>query len=57
MPKTEVVFFRGRDGAAPAYDALEMLVAGGERKAFAKCYVRISRLAERGYAERHSLKI
>ena len=49
MPKTDVVFFRGPNGRAPAYEGLRDLLRRGERRAFAKCYVRISRLAQFGH--------
>lgn len=49
MPQTQVVFYRDDDGGAPAVEALRELRASGQRKAFAKCWVRIERLMEMGH--------
>ncbi len=49
MPAILVVFFCEQDGTAPAYEALQSLLRSGDRKAFAKCYARIHRLAELGF--------
>ena len=49
MAKTEVVFYKDEDGSAPAYDAIRELPRQGKRKEFAKCQVRIGRLAEMGH--------
>ena len=49
MPWTEVVFYRDGDGPAPAYEAIGDLLRMGRHREFAKCQVRIARLAERGH--------
>ena len=48
MPKTRLLFFREADGPAPAWEWLKDLRATNP-KAFAKCAVRIRRLAEMGH--------
>lgn len=48
MPKSEVVFFRESDGSVPVLDWLARLRRRDSR-AFAKCLVRIERLAECGH--------
>ncbi len=47
MPKTKLVFYQ-EDGVAPAVEWLSELRAKHER-AFAKCRVRLQRLAELGH--------
>ncbi|MCK5483952.1 MAG: type II toxin-antitoxin system RelE/ParE family toxin [Gemmatimonadetes bacterium] len=49
MPGTEVVFYLDDDGTAPVLDALQSLLAGGQRKVVARCWVRIERLAKVGH--------
>lgn len=49
MPETEVVFYKDDDGTAPAYEGLQVLLHQGKRKEFAKCQVRIGRLADQGF--------
>jgi phage-related protein len=49
MPGTEVVFYLDDDGTAPVLDALRSLLAGGQRKVVARCWVRMERLAEVGH--------
>ena len=48
MPKVEVIFYRTDDGAAPALDWLNQ-VRRREPRAFAKCLVRLRRLALMGH--------
>ena len=48
MPQTRVLFFQNADGCAPALEWLREL-RGKNPKAYAKCVVRIRRLAELGY--------
>lgn len=48
MPKSEVVFFREADGSVPVLDWLAKL-RRSDARAFAKCLVRIERLAECGH--------
>lgn len=48
MPTIEVVFYRDERGAAPVLDWLKELRAKQPR-AFAKCVVRVRRLAELGH--------
>jgi hypothetical protein len=47
MPKSRLVFYQ-EEGVAPAIDWLNELRAKNER-AFAKCHVRLKRLAELGH--------
>ena len=47
MPNSEVVFYRDDDGSVPVLDWLADM-RKRERRVFAKCYVRIARLAEIG---------
>ena len=49
MPGTEVVFYLDHDGTTPVLDALRSLLAGGQRKVVARCWVRIERLTEVGH--------
>ncbi len=44
-----MIFYKDEHGASPAYEAFREILARGERKAVAKCQVRIQRLAEKGY--------
>jgi phage-related protein len=48
MPQTRLVFFKEADGSVPVRDWLREL-RQRRPKAFAKCVVRIRRLAELGY--------
>jgi phage-related protein len=48
MPQTQLVFFREDDGSVPVRDWLRELQKRN-RRAFAKCVVRIRRLAEMGH--------
>jgi phage-related protein len=48
MPRTRLLFFRNAEGSAPAWEWLKDLRARNP-KAYAKCAVRISRLAEMGH--------
>lgn len=48
MPHTRLLFFQDADGAAPVWEWLKGLRAGNP-KVFAKCVVRIRRLAELGH--------
>jgi len=48
MPQTRLLFFRDADGSAPAWEWLRDLRVRN-RKAYAKCAVRIRRLAEMGH--------
>lgn len=48
MPQTRLLFFQDADGAAPVWEWLKDLRAGNP-KAYAKCVVRIRRLAELGH--------
>ena len=48
MPQTRLLFFQNADGAAPVWEWLKDLRAGNP-KAYAKCVVRIRRLAELGH--------
>ena len=48
MPRTQLVFFKGDDGTVPVQDWLVEL-RQRRRRAFAKCVVRIRRLAEMGH--------
>jgi phage-related protein len=48
MPHTKLLFFRNADGSAPAWEWLQELRAQNQ-KAYAKCAVRIRRLAELGH--------
>jgi phage-related protein len=48
MPQTRLLFFRNADGSAPAWDWLRDLRVKNP-KAYAKCAVRIKRLAEMGH--------
>jgi len=49
MPRTEVVFYRDDAGSAPVLEAMRRFLRAGQRKEFAKCQVRITRLAECGH--------
>jgi len=48
MPRTQLVFFKDDDGTAPVRDWL-LELRQRQRRAFAKCVVRIRRLAELGH--------
>jgi phage-related protein len=48
MPQTRLLFYRNADGIAPAWEWLKDLRLGNH-KAYAKCAVRIRRLAEMGH--------
>ena len=48
MPTTTLIFFQEADGTAPAVEWLKQLRRENER-AFAKCRVRLARLAEMGH--------
>lgn len=48
MPRTQVIFFKDEDGTVPVRDWLRDL-QHRNRQAFAKCVVRIRRLAELGH--------
>lgn len=48
MPRTQVCFFKSRDGEVPARDWLHRLQRT-DRSAFAKCVARIRLLAEHGH--------
>lgn len=48
MPRTQLVFFKDDDGTVPVQDWLVEL-RRRQRRAFAKCVVRIRRLAEMGH--------
>ncbi len=48
MPRGEVLFFRDSDGTVPALELLRNLKKQ-DRRGFAKCVVRIQRLAELGH--------
>ena len=48
MPRTEVRFYKDDDGAVPVLDWLRDLKKQN-RRGFAKCVVRIQRLAELGH--------
>ncbi len=48
MPQTRLLFFRSADGSAPAWEWLKDLRVRSP-KAYAKCAVRIRRLAEMGH--------
>lgn len=48
MPRTQLVFFKDDDGTVPVRDWLLQL-RQRQRRAFAKCVVRIRRLAELGH--------
>jgi phage-related protein len=48
MPKTKVLFFKDSDGSAPVLEWLATLRITN-KKAFAKCVVRIERLEEVGH--------
>lgn len=48
MPRTQLVFFKEDDGTVPVRDWLVKLQTR-QRRAFAKCVVRIRRLAELGH--------
>ncbi len=49
LPETKVVFYSGEGGSAPVYETLRAMLAAGQRKAVAKCQVRIQRLHENGH--------
>jgi len=51
MPQTRLLFFHNADGSAPAWEWLKDLRARNH-KAYAKCVVRMRRLAEMGHALR-----
>ena len=48
MPRTQVVFYRDEVGKVPVVEWLQAL-RRTDRKAYAKCVVRIRRLVELGY--------
>ena len=48
MPQTRLLFFRDADGFAPVWEWLRDLQAKNQR-AYAKCVVRVRRLAEMGH--------
>jgi phage-related protein len=48
MPRTQVIFFKEDDGTVPVRDWL-LELRRRQRRAFAKCVVRIQRLAELGH--------
>ena len=48
MPRTQLIFFKDDDGSVPVRDWLRTLQQRN-RRAFAKCVVRIRRLAELGH--------
>src|SRR6266481_4735912 len=48
MPETRLLFFRNANGSAPAWEWLKDLRVRN-RKAYAKCAVRVKRLAEMGH--------
>ncbi len=48
MPRTQLIFFKDEDGTVPVRDWLRELQQR-HRQAFAKCVVRIRRLAELGH--------
>ena len=48
MPQTRLLFFRDADGFAPVWEWLRDLRAKNQR-AYAKCVVRVRRLAEMGH--------
>ncbi len=48
MPQTRLLFFRSAEGSAPAWEWLKDLRANNH-KAYAKCAIRIRRLAEMGH--------
>lgn len=48
MPETQLWFFRDHDGSVPVRDWLLQL-RGRHKRAFAKCVVRLQRLAELGH--------
>ena len=48
MPQTRLLFFRNADGSAPVWEWLKDLRARNP-KAYAKCVVRIGRVAELGH--------
>jgi putative component of toxin-antitoxin plasmid stabilization module len=48
MPQANLVFFRNAEGVCPVWDWLKALRTKNPR-AYAKCVVRIRRLAEMGY--------
>ena len=51
MPRTDVYFFLAGDGTVPVFDWLRQL-RHQDRRAYAKCVVRIQRLADEGHALR-----
>jgi hypothetical protein len=48
MPRTRLIFFRNAEGPAPVWEWLRDLRAKNQR-AYAKCVVRVRRLAEYGH--------
>jgi len=48
MPQTRILFFRNADGSAPVWDWLRDLRAR-DLRAYAKCVIRMRRLAEMGH--------
>jgi putative component of toxin-antitoxin plasmid stabilization module len=48
MPETKLLFYRNADGSAPAWEWLKDLRLRNHR-AYAKCAIRIRRLAEMGH--------
>lgn len=51
MPRTDVYFYKETDGTVPVLDWLRRL-RQQDRRSYAKCVVRIQRLAEEGHALR-----
>jgi len=48
MPRTQLIFYKQRDGAVPVRDWL-LELKRRERRVFAKCVVRLRRLADAGH--------
>jgi len=48
MPQTRLLFFRDAEGSAPVWEWLKEL-RQGNRRAYAKCAIRVRRLAEMGH--------
>ena len=57
MPRTKVVLYLEDDGTTPVLDALQSLLAGGQRKVVARCWVRIERLAEVGHVIKKTKRV
>jgi putative addiction module killer protein len=51
VPRTDIYFFLADDGAVPVLDWLQQ-IRRQDRRAYAKCVVRIQRLADQGHALR-----